>query len=70
MGVCLEPWPTPAGLQGLVPTESIPCGMLQRAFMGLFPTQHQGLSVSNVEKVSDPHSPSSSKEDSSDLVKE
>lgn len=63
----LSPDPHHQPCRGWSPPRATPHGMLQAEFMGQFPTQHQGLFVGNLEKTSDPHSPSSSGEDSSVL---
>lgn len=63
----LSPDPHHQRCRGWSPPRATLHGMLQTEFMGVFLTQHQGLFVSNLEKTSDPHSPSSSGEDSSVL---
>lgn len=63
----LSPDPHHQPCRGLSPPRATLHGMLQTEFMDVFLTQHQGLFVGNLEKTSNPHSPSSTGEDSSVL---
>lgn len=68
--VCMyafSPDPHHQPCKGLVPTKSNPARDAADRICGSDPTQHQGLFVGNLEKTSDPHSPSSPGEDSSVL---